>query len=310
MINEADSEFLNNTDYDMAYEKLFMPEIYDDCFNYTTGKAFAISNEQLAKIFARLNLSNKKVLTVGSSGDQAINAILRGSKDITIIDANIFARYFIEYKLAVIKIFDFKTFNEIFIKHDFFEWHIYAKISHLLSPQVKQFWDTLMLDLDTDSYSSSFNARAIKDKMLMIDHNDRHSKFYRNEKTYNMLQQLLNQGNITIQFITAEFSKFPTVLKCKYDFIYLSNIYDYYAHNRHSFSKIVDMLYERNLNPNGKIVANYDFDRVSSFAPSHLGKHKITTKEILRYSHGAQIKDTAWIIIKPRIKHSTISKQM
>ena len=39
-----------------------------------------------------LNLKNKSVLTVGSSGDQALNAILSGAKDITIIDANIFTK--------------------------------------------------------------------------------------------------------------------------------------------------------------------------------------------------------------------------
>lgn len=144
--------YTNNVDFDLAYEKLFMPEYYITESNYTLDKAFAISNEKLDELFKSLNLKGKKVLTVGSSGDQALNAILKGCKEITIVDANIFARPFIEYKFAAIRTFDYKTFSDIFIKHDFFSWRVYSKMSHLLSKDTKIFWDALMMDLSENNY--------------------------------------------------------------------------------------------------------------------------------------------------------------
>ena len=86
----------NGIIYDEAYEKLFMPELYSDQKNYTVDKAFAISNEALDQVFDGENLTNKKVLTVGSSGDQALNSIINGSTDVTVIDVNVFALWILK----------------------------------------------------------------------------------------------------------------------------------------------------------------------------------------------------------------------
>lgn len=298
-------EFLNNTDYDLAGEKFLMPDLYSDFFNYTIGKAFAISNEQLAKVFDNLNLTNKKVLTVGSSGDQVLNSILCGSKDVTIIDANIYSQYFIEYKLAFIKNLDFNNFKNLFIKPEFFDWKIYAKISHELSPKVKQFWDTLILEIDNDSYSDKFSSKTIKDNMLMVDHTDRHSLFYKDEKVYNKLQKLLKNADLKINYITAELEDFPKILNQKYHYINLSNIYDYYMQNKQKFTKIIEELYEKNLYNNGSMVVNYCFNAVAKHAPQQLGNLLLKHKEVSRYQDGINKIDTIWIVKKDKTHTKT-----
>lgn len=286
----------NNNDYDLVYEKLFNPEIYEDENNYTLNKAFAISNEKLPDVFNGLDLKNKSVLTVGSSGDQALNAILKGCKNVTIIDANIYTEPFVEYKLALIKTFDFKTFNDLFIKPRAFNWKVYAKISHNLSPKTRQFWDSLMLDLTSNAEWGEFTEKDITSKMLMIDHSDRHSVFYKDEKMYNLLQSMLNDKNTKINFVNAEFQEFPNVLQEKYDLIYLSNIYDYYRKNEVAFIKVVNELYKNNTKPKGKIFANYDFDGHTKITPKTLGGHNLETQKIKRWSEGETCTDTLWII--------------
>ena len=295
-----EEKYTNGGEYDLAYEKLFMPHFYSDDTNYTLDKAFAISNEALGNFFDGINLKGKKVLTVGSSGDQAINAILCGSKDVTIIDGNVFARPFIEYKLAMIKVFDFETFDSLFIKQDAFEWQVYAKISHLLSPEVQQFWDTLMLDQNFEPAWGDFGAKTIKDNMLIVDHRDRHSAFYKDKKTYNKLQRLLNSQDVRIDFINAEFCDFPKVVCGKYDFIYLSNIYDYFDGTVKSelFSKTVEKLYDANLKNGGNLVVNYEFNEKATGCPKKFGKHKVFHKQLQRYSDGEYTTDTAWTIKK------------
>lgn len=301
MVEEFDNEYSNNSDYDLAYEKLFMPEVYEDFFNYTIGKAFAISNEQLDQVFYKANLKNKSFLTVGSSGDQALNAILCGCKDITIIDANIFTQYFIEYKLAFIKTFNYEAFSNLFIKSEFFDWRIYAKLSHHLSPKVKQFWDTLMLDQTEDCNWGEFGAKTIKENMLFVDHRDRHSLFYKNKKAYNRLQSLLNSETVNLEFVHAEFQNFPKVLKKKYHFINLSNIYDYYSHNMPLFVETVNKLYFDFLYNNGRILAHYDFNSADAFGPLiHFGEHQITCQEIERASYRTKKTDLAWYINKQK----------
>lgn len=292
---------MKNKDYDLVYEKLFNPEIYENEANYTVNYAFAISNEKLTEVFDALNLKNKKILTVGSSGDQALNAILKGSKNVTIIDANIFTRAFIEYKLALIKYFDFKTFDDLFIKPRAFNWQVYAKISHLLSNETKQFWDSLMLDQSPNAQWGEFTEKDITSKMLIIDHSDRHSLFYKDEQTYNLLQNLLNQQDTKISFVNAELQDFPKVLKEKYDLIYLSNIYDYYRKQHNTFVKIINKLYTNNLKTNGNIFVNYDFDGHSKTTPTTFGKYPLITKKVKRWSHGEKCVDTLWIIKKDKI---------
>ena len=55
---------------------------------FVKSMAYTFTNENLDKIFKIMNVKGKKVLTVGSSGDQALYAIGKGAKKVTIIDAN------------------------------------------------------------------------------------------------------------------------------------------------------------------------------------------------------------------------------
>ena len=293
-------KLIDNRDFNLAYEKLFMPEAYSTDGNYTLDRAFAISNEKLNDVFKAFDLSNKKVLTVGSSGDQALNAILSGSNDITIIDANIFARPFIEYKFAVIKTYDFETFSDIFIKNDFFDSKVYSKISHLLSKNVQIFWDSLMIDISNNSYEDTFTKKSLKEKMLFIDHRDRYSAFYKDEIIYKKLQKLLNDSDMNINFINAEFQEFPKILKSKYDLIYLSNIFDYYKNNESLFNRIIDKLYKNNLNNEGIIVTNYSFNKKIYESPNQIGNYPIKHIQVSRFYEGTNNNDTVWIIQKEK----------
>ena len=290
-------EFENNLDYDVVGEKFFM---FGDknSTNRTLDRAFAISNEQLPDIFEKLNLTGKKVATVGSSGDQTLNAILQGCKDITIIDGNPYAKAFMEYKLAMIKTFDFQTFNELFAKPQMFNWRIYAKISHHLSPDTRQFWDTLMLEQNEMEKHEFPTEKSISNKMLIIDHRDKLSLFYRDEENYKELQSILNSNTVNFKYISAEFLEFPEALKEKYDLIYLSNIYFYIKPE--DFTIVANKLYNYRLNNGGKMIANYEFDSPLQNAPKKLGKHKLELEEVTRRIHGEEIKDTVWIINKDK----------
>lgn len=290
----------NFGDYNTLVEKLLSSQNYSG-INQTLNKAYAISNEDLSGAFKGINLAGKKTAVVGSSGDQALNAILNGCKDITVIDGNNYAEAFIEYKLAFIKTYDYKEFCKKFIVHDFFSWQVYAKISHHLSPKAKLFWDSIMLE-QSDEYNSTFHPQKIKDNMMIIDHRDRHSEFYYSEEAYLKLQQILNSNTVKFKYIVAEFLNFPTALKEKYDFIYLSNIFDYYyKEQKDKFYNTVLKLYKNKLNGGGKIVVNYNFCH-NNKTPETICGQMVEIKDTVRVLGSRGLEDELWIISKPKQK--------
>lgn len=68
------------------------------------------TNEDLGGVFNNFCQPNSKVLTVCSSGDHVLNAILCGCRDITAFDINKFTFYYLDLKMATIESFSRKDF--------------------------------------------------------------------------------------------------------------------------------------------------------------------------------------------------------
>ena len=51
-------------------------------------KVYPFTTEDISSYFDMLDMKDKSVLTVGSSGDQAYNALVCGAKDVTVVDIN------------------------------------------------------------------------------------------------------------------------------------------------------------------------------------------------------------------------------
>ena len=67
------------------------------------------TNENLSDYYEK-KLSGKRVLSVTSSGDHLLHAVLGGSKDIVAFDINHFAKYYAALKIALIKKYDYDDF--------------------------------------------------------------------------------------------------------------------------------------------------------------------------------------------------------
>ncbi|MBQ4558613.1 MAG: DUF3419 family protein [Clostridia bacterium] len=251
-----DKEYLNNPDYNMALEKFFEPSLYNGNNPYRNGtidRAYPFSNERLCDM-AKLFRNKKRVLTVGSSGDQALNSIYYGAKDvdITIMDADIFTKYYVDYKIATIKNLDFDTFTKFFIDFEKpFIYNVHKKIFQDMDEESQAFWATIFLEGgDTELRQRLLKTNDLFDEQIQ-------SEFYKSERAYKTLQHKLRQGNYSLNYETAEFNEFPQAAEGKYDLIMLSNIYDYVSDSE--FKKVVNSLHANNLSPNGKIQLHYIF---------------------------------------------------
>ena len=117
----------------------------------SADRIYPFSNENIGEFLEGFDLEGKSVITVGSSGDQVLNAVYRGATDVTLFDANIFARYYVELKIAAIKNLSLEEFLKYFTSDNILDWKYYSKVSHDLSDEAKLFWDTLMLELDEEN---------------------------------------------------------------------------------------------------------------------------------------------------------------
>src|SRR5574344_359586 len=63
---------------------------------------YPFTTETISGYIENMDLKDKKVLTVGSSCDQALNSLLLGASDVTVFDINDKVQYFYELKRLLI----------------------------------------------------------------------------------------------------------------------------------------------------------------------------------------------------------------
>lgn len=250
-------------DFDYMYN-LFVSEIvnyyeylvYSQSGNKTTSKVYAYTNENLENFYnsPEIDVRGKRVLTVGSSGDQAFNAIYHGAKAVDIVDMNIMTKLFVDLKTAMIKnlTFDeFSKFSEGYV--DNFE-DYYPKISHDLPKNTQLFFDQIMIDGVSPWLKNFIRETGIR--------SGKNSVFYKDEEAYYDLQDKLLDGDYDLNIIVGDLRKFVNVTEGKYDLILLSNIFDYFSMHASTdmngkgpeeFYLAVKNLYDYRLNDNGVI---------------------------------------------------------
>lgn len=273
MISNEDKQYLYSPEYSLALEKYYDPDRFSERdweavmnlrediidSNGTVDQAYPYTNEKLGEMFEKLDKKSSRVLTVGSSGDQLLNAIFHGAKDLTLIDANLYARYWTEYKIAGIKNFSFANFKFYFLSRspllnrtNMFHPNVYQAIFQDLSPDAQAFFGTLILNGETPS--NMYKAILGRDDFKIADLD---SKFYKDEESYKKLQKILHRGNYKVNFITAKFSDFADEVDGKFDLILLSNICKYV--NADEYVDVVNSLYDDHLKSGGKIQLHYDY---------------------------------------------------
>ncbi|MBQ7352183.1 MAG: DUF3419 family protein [Clostridia bacterium] len=250
--DQKNGEYLDESEYSLALEKFYSGKerfMKISLFNFATDKVYMASNENLEETHNFIgSLENERVLTVGSSFDQVLKCILNGAKDITLMDANILSKYYAEYKMAMIKNLDFKTFSKVF-KTDgvrIFSPYIYKRIFHDLSKNASVFWGTIFLDQELpiatmrDFFHGGFELE---------------SDFYQSESAYMALREKLD--DVDLKFCLAEFKDFPKYASGQYGYIDVSNIFDYVSNG--AFKKVIHSLYDNNLKDGGKMQVFYSF---------------------------------------------------
>ena len=156
-------------------------EIFQEVYPFTT--------ESINGYFNKIDFNDKSVLTVGSSSDQAFNAILLGAKNITVYDINKNTSFFGKLK------------RQIIIENEDPEKMYQEIISSTKYPYSRDIFD--------------YNSLT---KM---------NNYMTTKSAYLKLRELLIENNAKINYIIGNILDIATLKDNKYDIIILSNVLQY-----------------------------------------------------------------------------------
>ena len=163
----------------------------------------------------------QSVLSVIASGDQIINSIMLGTKDITGYDISIFPKYYLMLKLAAIKTLNKEEYLNFFLGRlgkDLLSYETYEKVRVGLEGDYLEFWDSLFDYFDEyEINESSLFSNEVTNKII-FEHNNPYLRGDNFQKTKNNLE------NVNISLLEGNVFKLVEQDIGTFDLINLSNI--------------------------------------------------------------------------------------
>ena len=106
--------FMNNLEFNLMKAKSICDGKFIYCEPYS--RIYTFTTENINGYIKYFDLKNKSLLTVGSSGDQILNAYFYCARDITLFDINPYAKYYVYLKVAAILSLTYDEFQCFFFK--------------------------------------------------------------------------------------------------------------------------------------------------------------------------------------------------
>ncbi len=205
---------------------------------------YRFSNEDITNYQKYLE-NREKILSVTASGDQILNSILLGTKQVDSYDISRFPKYFFELKKAAVLALSQKDFLTFFLKEEDSD-DLYDEIRKYLEDSNKKFWDSLFQFFEaSELYNSTLFSHEVLTSSAIVNKNP-----YLQGDNYNILKDKLK--NVEINHNVKDLSKmdFSKITKV-YDLVNLSSIIYYSFEKYHDYKKLVESI---PLSDNGVVV--------------------------------------------------------
>ena len=246
------------------------------------------TNEDM-KLYPKENLKEKNILTITSSGDHALNAILNGGSIIDSFDVNQFSKYVSALKIAMIKKYGY---------YDFFKRMDWIENMESLNLNSKEnIIDSIREYLSHDEYLfwSTFEYLRINNKVNFNDvinvYGSLKNNAYTDAFSYNKLKRNLKKAKIT--YYDSDIMDIEKSVNKKYDRVFLSNVLEYVlASNGPRFVNNYNdamMKLDKILLPSS-IIYGYDFNDISRYLDNMPVNLSYAYKEVLCTRKGVREK--------------------
>ena len=225
---------------------------------------YPFTTENIAGYIHFFNLSNHSLLTVGSSGDQIINASLFDCLNIVCLDICPYTKFYVFLKISCLlelnrsdflSFLCYKNYPKTFKNNIFrFDNAIFKKIKStlkLLDYESYLIWNSLF---------STFKGLEIRQELFNLDENRvdvvvASNPYLQSDNNYEEARQKIKQTKL--EFIIGDI--FALKLNQSFDAIWLSNIGTYLS--RHFLKILVDKM-SKNLNDQGLLLISYLYQTV------------------------------------------------
>ena len=203
-------------------------ETYSSLFDYI----YPFTTENISRYINEFTLENRSLLTVGSSSDQVLNAILYGCENVTLLDINPYTKFYYYLKVACILTLNKEEYLE------FLRYYNYPKVfkdnKNCFNIEIFNKIKSTLLILDYESYLfwcelfKNFSPLEIRKNLFSTDE-DRtdvivnSNPYLINEQAYKTLRKKLE--NVEPNFMTTNLLKDEVI--GHFDNIWLSNIPQY-----------------------------------------------------------------------------------
>ena len=213
---------------DLKIAKLIVSKKYidkDSRIYNNNSNIYRCTNEMInCDEYINILRNKSRILSVIASGDQIINSILLGSKDIVGYDISRFPKYFLYLKLAGIKVLNKEEYLNYFVGSYYSKLmnvDTYKKIREELPDNCRLFWDGLY-----DNFESYFINQSLLlskepySKEILTSRN-----LYLQDNNYKKTR--LKLKNIKLTLYDENIFKLVNCNMGKFDFINLSSIIHY-----------------------------------------------------------------------------------
>lgn len=282
----------------------------DGCYPIDSRNGFfqiyPFTTENISGYIKHFDLKDKSLMTVGSSGDQVINAYFNKCNDITVIDICPFTKFYFYLKIAGIIVFDYDTFLNFFCYRDFpkifydnknsFDLNNFIKLKpvlRLLDYESYLFWDELFSLYD-----------GIKIRRKLFDHEEKRLSVLSNANLYMSNKENFdickkNILNIRPNFIIDDISNVN--IDKFFDNIWLSNLGKYLTLDK--LKKLIDKLYPH-LNDDGNMLVCYLYEFIKDTKYEKGWLDIYNSKKVLSYFKDYDLELISFLGIKDFIFES------
>ena len=229
---------------------------------YKYTNAYLKTTENINGYYDLMNLRGKSILTVIGASDQVFDAITRGAKKIDGFDISIYAIMFYYLKEAAIKTLDFDEYIEFFyVENKCFNYETFEKIKNHLNENSKDFWNSIF-------EHKALNMKELISKLIIGNQ----LSLYPSKKVAKIKLSRMSTYLNEFDYYTLKGEMYTTEVNIylrdvkelddigeKYDYIILSNIYEYQkGEDRKKFKEAIER-YKEKLNPSGMIIVGYKY---------------------------------------------------
>ena len=212
-------------------------ENYIKYHNAFSNRVYSYTNENIKSYLNNFDFNNKNsALSVLSSGDQVFNLIHNGITNIDAFDSNYLTEFYsLGIKKAMILKYDYKDFLHKYLDLLLGYYSIYKesifieKLLPYMDNRYAMFWNDLV-KFNYDLQSNNSDKRLlisdiVTKKFIMKDRIKLYNNYLFSNEDYEILKD--NLLNSKINFSCLDILDISNKFNNKYDFILLSNIFDY-----------------------------------------------------------------------------------